>query len=271
MLTPQIFSAMLNNLRRLITDIILFAPIISLVSCDNNSKYGSNGAPETAFFGDSTLTIISTNKPNGYDIKIFKSDDIMLMNLRRGDTINQYVPITYFPNIVGEQEIPDDMIGTIYRKIDIPIEKEKLGSGIFFMDVNFDGEEDLVIEHHGYNRQYFACFDLLNGKTSVAPGFLTPLDNPPYNNIVGPSPVHEGDAIATEFDYKKKTIHIFEQIGCCSYIETLAEYGQDEEWEQPSVRVIREKRGNYTVDRVLVTEIYERKDGELKLISVEKE
>lgn len=260
-----------SSVHCLIPLLMIMASISTFVSCHNSNsiKSESNVCQETIFFGDSTLTVIATNEPNGYDVKIFKSVDIMLMNLKRGDSINQFVPIVYFPDFDGE-ECSEELFGTIYRKINIPIEKEALGTGIFFMDVNFDGEEELLIEYPGYNRRYFACFDLLHGNTSVVPGILTPMDEPPYNNIVGPVYAEAGE-ISTEFDYKNKTIHILEQIGCCSHYETWAEYGKDDEWETSSVRVIRQERVDYTADGRMIIEIYERKDGELKLVSSKEE
>lgn len=65
------------------------------------------------------------------------------------------------------------------------------------MDVNFDGEAELVVAHQGYNRIYYACFDLVNGNQhEPSIGILSPMDEEPYNNIVG------GMCGRTEFDYQ---------------------------------------------------------------------
>lgn len=66
-------------------------------SCRDSAKKQSETLTETistepeapSFFGDSVLTIISSNKPNGYSVKFFQTKDLTLINLSRGDSINQ--------------------------------------------------------------------------------------------------------------------------------------------------------------------------------------
>lgn len=224
------------------------------------------------FFGDTTLTIISANRPNGYLVKIFQTKDLTLFNLSRGDSINQYIALHEIPLSVSMGELSDltnrdcpDSIGTYIREINIPVEKE-LGYGLFFMDVNFDGQEELVIEHSGYNRTYYACFDLVNGSANITPGILQPMNEEPFNNIVS-----GGDDIYTEFDYDKKTIHIFEQMGCCSHVETWCEMVRDYELDVPKIQVVRREEVDYTADGHIVTTNYKRVDGELKEVSTTRE
>lgn len=102
---------------------------------------------ETDFFGDSTLTIISSNRPNGYLVKIFMSYDLVMLNLSRGDSINQYIPIHAFPHYnvrtLDGDEILEDSVGTFVREIKIPVDSAidcGIDSYLTFMDVNFDGE-----------------------------------------------------------------------------------------------------------------------------------
>ena len=226
----------------------------------------------TEFFGDTTLTIISANRPNGYLVKIFQTKDLTLFNFSRGDSINQYIALHEIPLSVSMGELSDltygdspDSIGTYIRKINIPVERE-LGYGLFFMDVNFDGEEELVIEHPGYNRTYYACFDIVNGAANITPGVLQPMNDAPFNNIVS-----GGDDIYTEFDYDKKTIHIFEQMGCCSHVETWCEMVSDYEFDVPKIQVVRREDVDYTADGYVVTTNYRRVDGELKNVSSTRE
>ena len=47
----------------------------------------SNKVKELTFFGDSALTIVSSNRPNGYLVKFFQTEDLTLINLSRGDSI----------------------------------------------------------------------------------------------------------------------------------------------------------------------------------------
>ncbi len=228
------------------------------------------GAP--TFFGDSTLTIISSNKPNGYSVKFFQTKDLTLINLSRGDSINQYVALHEIPMSVYIGSFPDLTfgneplaIGTYVREVNIPIE-EDLGIGLFFMDVNFDGEHELVIEHPGYNRTYFACFDIANDIANVTPSILQPMNDKPFNNIVSGS-----DDIYTEFDYEKKTIHIFEQMGCCSHVETWCEMVKDWDYDKPKLQVVKQEEVDYTADGYVITTVSKRVDGELKQISSKRE
>lgn len=135
------------------------------------------------------------------------------------------------------------------------------------MDVNFDGEEELIVEHEGYNRHYYACFDIVNGKTNGTPGILPAMDEPPFDNIVTATGTA---AINTEFDFKEKTIHIYEQMGCSTYIETWCKLMSDNKWEKPSVKIIRIEHNECTIeDGHWVKKIYERENEELVLKKTE--
>lgn len=194
------------------------------------------------------------------------------MNLSRGDSINQYIALHEIPMSMCMESISDltsgdkpSTIGTYIREINIPIEEYLLGVGLFFMDVNFDGEEDLVIEHPGYNRTYYACFDIVHGIATIAPGFLQPMNNEPYNNIVS------GYDNYTEFDSDNKTIHIFKQMGCCSHVETWCEMVKDWDYEKPKLQIVKREEVDYTVDGYMITTISKRVDGELQQISRTRE
>lgn len=247
--------------------------VLSLVSCSHSGNNTTNEtvgrtavAPE--FFGDSTLTIISSNRPNGYLVKIFHTKDLILLNLSRGN-INRYIAIHEIPFSLAMGTFDDliydgipDSIGAYIREMYIPVVKDSPVSGLCFMDVNFDGEEELLISHRGYNRTYYACFDLVNGDVNVTPGILQPMNDPPYNNIVSGTGMTD-----TEFDHDKKTIHIFEQMGCCSYVETWCEMVSDHEFDTPRIQVVRKEDVDYTADGYEIKTIYKRIDGELKEVS----
>lgn len=251
---------------------------VCLFSCDSKDEKERKthiqsvfNKPEySQFWGDSTLTVISSNRPNGYLVKIFQSKDISLINFSRGDSINVYIPIDDIPIDIYMQEslydiIGGDSIGTYIREIDIPVE-ESLGAGWFFMDGNFDGKEEFVIEHPGYNRRYFAFFDLEKGDSQTMPGLLMPNNNPPFNNIVSSEDSY------TNFDRKKKIIYIYEQLGCCAHTEIWAEMTKDYDSEEPHLEVVRkidvELSRNPNVE---VTTIFKRIDGELKEVEKRKE
>lgn len=245
------------------------------ILCDSCSHQKPDSTPDicrenntSTFFGDSTLTIISSNRPNGYLVKFFQTKDMTLVNLSRGDSINQYVALSEIPRslcIASCGDLTDGVnpiaVGTYKRELNIPVE-ENLSTGIFFMDVNFDGNEELLIEYPGYNRTYYACFDIANGSSNVTPGILQPMDDRPFNNIVSGS-----EDIFTEFDHEKKTIHIYEQLGCCSHIETWCEMVSDWEYDTPKIQVVRQEEVSYTPDGYMTTTISKRIDGELTPIS----
>lgn len=247
--------------------------VLSLVSCSHSGNNTTDEAVDRkamapGFFGDSTITIISSNRPNGYLVKIFQAKDLILLNLSRG-SINRYIAIHEIPFSLAMGIFDDlvydgipDSIGAYIREMDIPVVKDSPVSGLSFMDVNFDGEEELVISHPGYNRTYYACFDLVNGDVNVTPGILQPMSEPPYNNIVSGFGMTK-----TEFDHDKKTIHIFEQTGCCSYVETWCEMVSDHEFDTPRIQVVREEKVYYTADGHENKTIYKRIDGELKEVS----
>lgn len=267
---------MTNDMKKIFVLLFISAMICLIAeSCRDNSNKESEtltkdistapGVP--TFFGDSTLTVISANKPNGYSVKFFQTKDLTLLNLSRGDSINQYIALHEIPMSVWMESFPDLTYGdkpmtisTYFREINIPIE-ENLGMGLFFMDVNFDGDEELVIEHPGYNRTYYACFDIVHGVANVTSGILNPMNEPPFNNIVS------GGEGYTEFDYDKKTIHINEQMGCCSHVETWCEMIRDYEFDTPKVQIVHREDVDYTADGYVVKTIYKRIDGELKEVS----
>lgn len=216
---------------------------------NQNKPYG--------FWGDSTLTIIASNHPEGYDISIFKTDDLCILHLQRGDSINRYIALHALP----ESLMPVQTSGTLKMNLDIPT-KTVLGGDVFFMDVNFDGEKEFVVEHEGYNRFYYACFDLVHGsKRNSCPGFLEPLGEEPFNNLVGEC--YDEVPCSTTFDYDSKTITIDESIGCCRHVKTIATYC-DLALEAPSIRVVHQEIG-YFSEGGETKEIYDLIDGALTL------
>lgn len=254
----------------------LILVLFGCCSCINNNSL-SNHSKEANFWGDSILTIISSNRPNGYLVKFLMSKDLILMNLSRGDSINQYIAIHEIPLSVRygspirkltNDGVNLDTIGVFLHNIKIPVEKE-LGNGMFFMDVNFDGEEDLLIEHRGYNRVYFACFDLVNGNANVSPGILLPMKEEPFNNIVMRDPNLPREAygdIFTEFDHENKEIHIFEAIGCYGHVETWCKMVPVEYCNRTELKIVKKEEVNIEhMNRVRTT--FERVNGELVLVS----
>ena len=248
---------------------IAITTVVSILCCSCHQNPKESGLAATNFFGDSVLTIISSEKVNGYETKIFNSLDLKVINFRRGDSINQYIAIDRLPNRLAQLTCDND--GSIMCDLSecFPLQN-KLEGECFFMDVNFDGEEDFVVSYPGYNRTYYACFDLVNGNQhNPCPGLLSPMDEAPYDNLAG------GMNGETDFDYQHKTIHILEQIGVASQIETWCKLIPDKNGEEDMVRVIRREETEYCTaengDQIKHTDVYELKGDTLKLVETIEE
>ncbi len=162
------------------------------------------------FMGDASLMVTSTNSPNGYSITVLKNGDVGIWHFQRGDSVNCYLALNQLPADL-ERELSDKS-GSFNERFDIPVTKELAGD-MFFMDINFDGEEEFIVSRMGYNRTYYACYDLVDGETDFYTGLLNPMLEPPYDQLIG------GDCGTTTFDYEKKTIHISESIGSSCHID----------------------------------------------------
>ncbi len=173
------------------------------------------GACELSFFGDSAAVLIAKTLQNGYKVSIIHNKQLALIHFERGDSISQYCAIHKLPFDLVQYE--EDSIGIFQVDLNFPILKlDTLGGSkhapdMFFMDVNFDGEEEFIVAHEGYNRTYYACFDLVNGnRYGSCPGLLESNNVPPYNNIVSGIDVQPS---YPEFDRQKQEIYISETIG----------------------------------------------------------
>lgn len=255
--------------------LLLILCVLIVTSCNMGGNVGrSEVAREIkSFFGDSVLVLKSSNKPNGYQISIIRSKDLCLCHFERGDSINQYFAIHKLPMNLSKYE--NDSIGVYSVKMDFPVLKiDTLGGSketpdMFFMDVNFDGEEEFVVEHEGYNRVYYACFDLVNGNYKTAsPGLLESIQDEPYNNIVS---FGNREPSYTVFDYKKKEIYIYESMGCCSYQETWAKCfpGNSDEFRKSCVKVIKRIDHDSYADGTTHIDTYMLKNDTLKLVKKE--
>lgn len=228
---------------------------------------GKPGAPK--FFGDTTLTIVSANRPNGYLAKLYLTKDLTLLNLSRGDSINQYIDLRELPLSLCYTPISElldsdgkpAVRGTYKYEIDIPVVDsiDKAVKSIVFMDVDFDGEEELVMSSEGYNRHYFKCYDLTGENHGR---LLQPMDEP-FNKFV----FSDYDDTYTVFDSKTKTIHIRERIGASCCYDTWCAFTKDSECDQPELSVVRKERVETSADGVVTTTVWERVEGELKQVS----
>lgn len=247
------------------TNLFIVIVLLMSVGCGREPKENKNGALsvcETAFWGDSAVVLISTQPQNGYKISIIENDELCLFHFERGDSISRYCAIHKLPHQVQHYE--KDSVGVFFVDMDFPIfNVDTLGGSIpvpemFFMDVNFDGEEEFLVEHDGYNRKYYACFDLVNGNwKGTCPGLLESIIDEPYNNIVAH---RSNDYCYTVFDRKKKEIYIYEAMGCCTQVEIWAGFVGSK--IKITKRVEQELKAGGTVH----IDTYELKDDTLKLV-----
>ena len=219
---------------------------------------------DISFWGDSTTVFVSNGLSNGYRISILKNKELCLMHFERGDSISRYCAVHELPFDFWRYV---DSVGVFKVDMDFPVlNTDTLGISanpkMFFMDVNFDGEEEFLIEHHGYNRRYYACFDLVNGNNNGScPGLLESIQDKPYNNIVG-----KGYALCyTVFDRKKKEIYIYEEMGGSDYFETWAK--RFEEYDKSfTVKVTKQVEHEFAVDGSEYIVTYELVNDTLKKV-----
>lgn len=226
---------------------------------------------EASFFGDSTIVFLLNELQNGYRISIIHNEQLSIIHFERGDSINRYCAIHELPYIL---KCYVDTFGVINTGYYIPVLKQETLGGseetpeMFFMDVNFDGEEEFVVKSEGYNRHYYACFDLVKGYShSSSPGLLEAIHEPPYDNIVSGA---YGEHAYTMFDFKNKGIYIYEQVGCCSTYETWAKYFEEDMPIHPAcVRVIKKVIHEDWADGTKHIETQELVDDTLRRVKYE--
>lgn len=240
-----------------------------LIGCTyEESKNGLDTAKcEKTFFGDSTAVFILNKPQNGYNISFIQNKQLALMHFERGDSISRYCAIHVLPDDL--RNYTEDSIGVFNVDVEFPViclDTLAVSQEIpcmFFMDMNFDGEEEFVIKHSGYNRFYYACFDLVNGNwNGSCPGILEPTNEPPYNNIVSGI---EQQPSYTVFDRKKKEIYIYETSGCCSLYKTWAKFVKDEFGFDKGIKVVRKEHHDWWSGEEHI-KIYKLQNDSLKLV-----
>lgn len=273
----------------IVTMFLIAMAFLNLTGCNRASKSNDERQIDitleresTNFWGHGTRTFISNNLPNGYKVSVFykEEDNLCIWHFQRGDSIDRYIaghrlPLSlsfkcnaalYDENLDKHYEPLDT---TLTLTIDIPIVKQldmdAADGDICFMDVDFDGQEEFIIAHLGYNRTYYACFDLVNGddSNSVYPGFLTSMDGEVYDNLVG------GLCGKTEFDHKKKIIHVTEQIGCCEKVEVWAKPIKDVVDNSIEIRIFKKVENEYWMNGEDHIITYQLVNDSLKQVSHE--
>ena len=250
---------------------VLSAIVFTMCKSDKDRVEINTLSPcDLSFFGDSTAVFVVKDLQNGYRISLIHNKQLDLVHFERGDSISRYCAIHELPFDLRHYE--EDSIGVFYVDIDFPIlQLDTLGGSedapeMFFMDVNFDCEEEFVVMHEGYNRYYYACFDLVKGNSNGAcPGLLEVYNEPPFNNIV--SGLGTVQSAYTVFDRKKKEVYIYETMGCCSYYKTWAKYFEGDNYgNEAKIKVVKQEEHEWWADGKEHIATYKLVNDSLKLV-----
>ena len=226
------------------TSIVLFVMVaVVITACVPREKVPMQKGIlkcESSFFGDSTAVLIANTLQNGYKISIIHNKQLDLVHFERGDSISRYCAIHKLPFDLVQYE--EDSIGIFQVDLNIPIIKldtlggAKYAPDMFFMDVNFDGEDDFIVSHEGYNRTY------------IVSGIY---EQPSY----------------TVFNRQKKEIYIYETMGCCSYYETWAKYFEGDNYgNEPTIKVVKQEEHEWWADGKEHIATYKLIKNSLKLV-----
>lgn len=249
------------------TFLLLTLLTCAVLSCFQSDKNRISNLPDSAaaFWGDSAAIFIVKNPQNGYRISILNNKEMALAHFERGDSISRYAFLERLPDCLSDYE--EGITGIFDVDINIPVVKvDTLGgsktpkSDIFFMDVNFDGEEELLQAISGNGWVGYTCYNLVHGF-----GQLGPMLDEPFNLIsYGIEPMQDG---YTVFNHNKREIFIHHGSGCCMYYNTWAKYIKgDSLGHQPCVKVVREERHSFDAQYETI-ETHELQGDELKLTS----
>ena len=253
----------------LFTTILAFSLFVGCFQSNDNNKIGELSEVEKTFFGDSAVVLIAQKPQNGYKVSIIYNAHLCLCHFERGDSINQYCAIPWLPSDVRSYE---NSVGVYSADLNFPvIQPDTLmapdDSDMFFMDMNFDGEEEFVVACPGGNgAPYYTCYDLVHKNwDDLCPNLQKPLNEPPYDMLV--SGRLEQSAY-TVFDYQNREIHEFLSSGCCKYYEVWAKYFDGADFTAPIVKVVkRVECDGYVSGQLMKT--YLLQDDTLKLVKVE--
>ena len=243
---------------------------LSVLGCHHGTG-NENGLPEEskAFWGDSTAVIVAKNPQNGYRISIINNKDLTLAHFERGDSISVFCSLDWLPLCARDYE---NKTGVFDDDIDIPVVRvDTLGgrktpkSDVFFMDVNFDGQEEFVQGYEANGWVGYNCYDIVNGRAGV----LNPIEDEPYCRIsYGISSKQDGYTI---FDYQKMEIFIHHGSGCCAYRNIWSKYFDGDSLDTPlRVKVVREEYHQFDAEGETI-ETSELQDGVLQVTSKKKQ
>lgn len=255
--------------RRASSIVVAIAVILTTIciGCKETNRIASLPQTDISFWGDSTTVLISDKLHNGYKISIFKNKGLYFFHFERGDSINWYCEMDRLPDELKQYE--RDSVGVFEVDMDFPILRvDSLYDSssipdMFFMDVNFDGEEEFIVEIYCHSMMGYTCFDLINRyRDGSRPALLEPMQDEPFDQIVSTI----DDAMAhcyTVFDREKKEIFIHQTSGCCKSTDTWAKC-----IEGVNFKVTKCVEHSYESDKMRIV-TYELQNDTLKVVSDE--
>lgn len=228
-----------------------------------------------SFWGDSTVVLQISKPQNGYLISIIHNKDLIIALFERGDTISGYCALEWLPDRLKNYE--DAEPGVYAVDLDIPVikidtldDKHIPNSDIFFMNVNFDGEEEFVqaISSNGWVN--YTCYDLVNGiRESLSPGVVPAMKQPPYDSFsTGIEPMQNGYVV---FNHEKKEIFVRHGSGCCAFTDTWTKYFEgDSLGNSPCLKVVEQEYHSFSNGTETI-ETYVLLNDTLKLVGITKQ
>ena len=159
---------------------ILILTVLLMINCKGNKSTGTSTPDEFAFFGDTACYIKFNQRINGLDVKIKVSDFVSKDSMIRGkpdiaflrnDTLIMSFHNPYFKleNLEKETINSGEVYIADYKYPDLDYGKsislaEFKYLPFFFLDVNFDGEPELILnyaEQGQHGQSSFVAFGLL--------------------------------------------------------------------------------------------------------------
>ena len=257
------------------TTVMLLLMVCVFIGCSNS---GSNKAADLSyvvrsFWGDSAVVLQAKKPQNGYQVSVICNKNLIIAHFKRGDSISSYCILEWLPDTLKSYEHAEPGVYTV--DLDIPVIKVDTLSGskipmsdVFFMDVNFDGNEEFIQSYIGNGWLGYNCYDLINGKSDACPGLTGAIKEEPYCSFSsGLNPAYNN---YVAFDYEKKEIYVLTTSGCCAYTDTWAKYFEgDSLGNRPCVKVVKQEHHSFENGTETI-ETHALQNDMLKIVGITK-
>ena len=262
-------------LHRGTTTVMLLLMVCVFVGCSHPrlNKVADLSGNICSFWGDSAVVLQVKKPQNGYQVSFISNKDLILAHFKRDDSISSYCALDWLPDTLKSYQ--DAVPGVYAVDLDIPVIKvDTLGgskipkSDIFFMDVNFDGNEEFMQSYMGNGWLGYNCYDLIKGRSNACPGLTETMQEEPYCRFSSGMNLAYDNYVA--FDYEKKEIFVLTTYGCCAHTDTWAKYFEGDSLGNSScVKVIKQEHHSFDNGTETI-ETYALQNDTLKMVSITK-